>query len=242
MEWTWNLNKTSPTEAVNWHIDMALEKEEQDQPPRDYLGGSIIGYECARKAQLIYMRAPKDKEIPGRILRIFARGHWGEDYLISRLRAAGFEIKTRDGDGKQHGFRDGDLAGHADGVVAQSPTMAVKVPALWECKGLGSRWWKKVAKEKVKRVYPQYYGQIQVYQHYLGLRDAPALFTACNMDTMDLYHELVPYDGAQAARLIDKARHIIMLTNAGELAPRIAASSNSIHCKMCDYTGVCWNG
>ena len=45
---------------------------------------------------------------------------------------------------------------------------------------------------------PIYAAQIALYQAYLGLTEAPALFTAINKDTCELWHELVPFDGALA--------------------------------------------
>ena len=45
---------------------------------------------------------------------------------------------------------------------------------------------------------PIYAAQVALYQAYMGLTEAPALFTAVNKDTSELHHELVPFDAAVA--------------------------------------------
>ena len=42
---------------------------------------------------------------------------------------------------------------------------------------------------------PIYAAQVAIYQAYLELHDYPAIFTAINVDTMEIYTELVPFDG-----------------------------------------------
>ena len=40
-----------------------------------------------------------------------------------------------------------------------------------------------------------------VYRAYLELHEHPAIFTAINADTMEIYTELVPFDAALAQRM-----------------------------------------
>ena len=48
------------TARVNAHIDAAITARNQRQAPRDYLGGSRIGEECARKLVYEVTHTPKD--------------------------------------------------------------------------------------------------------------------------------------------------------------------------------------
>ena len=144
---------------------------------------------------------PKDDgaEFTGRSLRIFALGHVLEELAIGWLRKAGFDLRTRNRHGEQFGFSaaGGRLQGHADGVIVAAPD-GMAVPALWECKSANAKNWRDIARRGVVKAKPIYAAQIALYQAYLGLTDAPALFTAINKDTAELHHELVPFDAELA--------------------------------------------
>jgi len=93
---------------------------------------------------------------------------------------------------------------------------------------------------------PIYAAQIALYQAYMeesfaGISKNPALFTAINKDTAELYHELIPFDGELAQRMSDKAVNIIKASEAGELLPRIATSRDFFECKYCAYQDRCWD-
>ena len=67
-----------------------------------------------------------------------------------------------------------------------------------------------------------------------------ALLTAMNKNTQELYHEVVPFDPAEAQRLSDLAVDILRAIEAKELPPRIAISADFYLCRMCPYTRRCW--
>jgi hypothetical protein len=73
-----------------------------------------------------------------------------------------------------------------------------------------------------------------------GLADNPALFTAINKDTQELWFELVPFDPALAQRMSDRAVKIIMATEAGELLPRSFTDPSHYECKYCSWQNRCW--
>lgn len=231
-------------ERFNFLLDRAIEHENRKQPPRTYLGGSRLGHACARALQYEYTRTPKDagRDFSGKILRIFERGHVFEDMMARWLRLAGFKLLTHRPDGEQFGFAvaKGRIAGHLDGVLVGGPDI-FKYPALWECKALGSKGWKKVEKEKLAKAYPVYRGQMSIYQAYMNLMDNPGIFTAINADTMEIYPEEVPFDGGLAQRLSDKGVLVLQCCDRYELLPRIAAEPDHFECKFCDYHDTCWN-
>ena len=67
-----------------------------------------------------------------------------------------------------------------------------------------------------------------------------ALFTVLNKDSQELHHEIVAFDARAAQALSDKAVEVIRAAEAGELPPRIAASSDFYLCRWCAYAERCW--
>jgi hypothetical protein len=231
-------------DAVNALIDGALTAEDAARQGRDYLGGSRLGDACARRLQYEYLRTPKDEGagFTGQSLRIFGIGHALEDLAVVWLRKAGFDLRTRDRRGEQFGFNvaGGRVQGHIDGVVVAAPN-GMATPALWECKSANAKNWRDIAKRGVKAAKPVYAAQIALYQAYLGLTEAPALFTAVNKDTAELHHELVPFDGALAQTVSDKAVTILRACDAGELLPRHTADPEHFECRFCAWRQRCWS-
>ena len=237
-------------DQLNILIDDALVKIRDTQPKRRYLGASQLGVPCSRLLQYEQSGDGKDpgKGFSGQTLRIFAAGHVFEELAIKWLRDAGFELLTNQEDGSQFGFScaGGNLAGHVDGIIIAAPkALGLAVPALWEMKSMNNKSWKETIRKGLVVSKPVYAAQIALYQAYMegavvGISKNPALFTAINKDTAELYHELIPFDGELAQRMSDKAANIIRATKAGEMLPRIASSSDYYECKMCAYQQRCW--
>lgn len=224
-------------------LDAGLQQARTQQPARRYLGASRLGVACERALQYEYAQAPVDRgrETPGRILRIFERGHVMEDCMLSWLRQAGFDLRTRKPDGEQFGFSvaDGRLQGHVDGVFVGGPE-GFAYPALWEHKCLGVKSWRELEKHRLAVAKPIYAAQVATYQAYLELHQHPAIFTALNADSMEIYAELVPFDAALAQRMSDRAVRLIGATEAGELLPRAFTEPTHFECRMCPWQDRCW--
>jgi hypothetical protein len=244
-----NSSKTF-ADRVNSHIDKTLVENREREKPRNYLGGSRLGVECKRSLQFEYMNTPKDegRDFNGQTLRIFEAGHLFEELAIKWLRAAGFELYTTKKDGHQFGFSvaNGRIRGHVDGLINNAPeALSMSFPALWECKSMNNKNWTKTQKQGVTLAHPVYAGQIATYQAYMegsipGISQNPALFTAINKDTAELYHELVPFDCTLAQNLTDKAVTVLQACDVGELLPRIATSQSFFQCKFCSWQDRCW--
>ncbi|SFM13586.1 PD-(D/E)XK nuclease family protein [Nitrosomonas communis] len=224
-------------------IDAGMKDKHAQQATRQYLGASRLGIACERALQYEYAQAPVDsgRETQGQMLRIFERGHVMEDCMVQWLRTAGFDLRTRKPNGKQLGFSvvDGRLQGHIDGVIMDGPE-GFAYPALWENKCLGNKSWRELEKKRLAVAKPVYAAQIALYQAYLELHEHPALFTALNADTMEIYSELVPFDAALAQRMSDRAAKVITATEAGELLPRSFNDPTHFECKFCPYAKRCW--
>ena len=224
-------------------VDLGMQRLRSEEMPRDYLGASRLGVSCASALQYEFAKAPVDpgRDADGRLLRIFRRGHVMEDCMVDWLRAAGFDLRTRKANGDQFGFSaaGGRLQGHIDGVIVGGPE-GFTYPALWENKCLGSKSWRDLEKSGLAVSKPVYAAQVAIYQAYLELHEQPAIFTAVNADTMEIYTELVPFDAALAQRMSDRALTVISATEAGELLPRAFHDPTHFECRMCAWQDRCW--
>ena len=224
-------------------IDSGLQQARAGQTKRLYLGASRLGVACERQLQFEYAQAPVDygRDFQGRILRIFERGHLNEESMVTWLRGAGFDLRTHKANGEQYGFSvaEGRLQGHIDGVFVDGPD-GFAYPALWESKCLGAKSWRDVEKKGLAISKPVYAAQVAVYQAYLDLHEHPAIFTAVNADTMEIYAELIPFDAALAQRMSDRAVRVITATEAQEQLPRAYLDPTHFECKFCSYAERCW--
>lgn len=230
-------------EKISQLIDDALIAEREQVVHRDYLGASMIGEACQRKIQYQYFNTPRDSDKPYKAdnLRICQRGHIMEPVMADWLRKAGFTLETHDAHSGQFEFSlsGGRIKGHADGKVISGPE-EFTYPMLWENKALSSKAWKELEKKKLAVAKPVYVAQVALYQTYFSLYEHPALFTAINMDSMEIYVELVPYDAALAQASSDKAVHILKACIAGELLPRMTSDPCFYECKWCPWAERCW--
>jgi len=224
-------------------INEGIQRNRAQQPVRDYLGASRLGVACERALQFEYAKAAVDhgRDTQGRMLRIFERGHVMEDCMVAWLRDAGFDLRTRKPDGRQFGFSDahGRLRGHVDGVIVGGPE-GFAYPALWENKCLGVKSWRDLQSKGLAVSKPIYAAQVALYQAHLQLHEHPALFTAINADSMEIYVERVPFDAALAQRMTDRAVKVISATEAGEQLPRGFNDATHFECRMCAWQDRCW--
>ena len=239
-------------EQVSELIDGALALERDAQTPRDYLGASRLGVTCERALQYEYTRTPTDpgREFSGRVLRIFEVGHVLEDLAIRWLRLIGVDLYTHKPQGGQFGFSvaGGRIKGHVDGIVNGGPaSLGMRYPALWECKTMNDKSWRDTVKNGVTKSKPVYAAQMAIYQAYMetsipGISQNPALFTAINKDSQELWFELVPFDGGLAQRMSDRAVRIITATDSGEVLPRFSTTPTHFECRFCSWHERCWGG
>lgn len=224
-------------------IDKAIESAAEARGHRSYLGGSAIGEPCLRRLQYEYQNAPKDEgaDFEPRTLRIFHRGHKGEEWMVEWIKAAGFDLRTHKRTGGQFGFEDcdGRFKGHIDGVIVAGPD-GFKFPALWENKVLGAKGFAQVKRHGVAKSYPKYAAQVATYQAYMQLAENPAFFTALNADTMEIHLELIAFNQALAQESADKAARVLAACDHDETLPRATDDRTSFVCRFCPYQGACW--
>jgi hypothetical protein len=238
------------SEKINLLIEKALTAENSKQISRDYLGASRLGVSCNRALQFEYTDTPKDEDqnFTGKTLKIFEAGHVFEDLMIRWLRLSGIDLLTNKPNGNQFGFAvaGGKVKGHIDGVIIGAPkNLDFQFPMLWECKSLNEKSWKDVVKKGLAISKPIYAAQVAIYQAYMegsieGISKNPALFTAINKNTAEVYFELVTFDKALAQKSSDRAVIILRATEAHELLPRIANDPTYFECKFCPWQERCW--
>lgn len=231
-----NLAATDINVAINAAMDAAALAEEREAR-RTYLGASGIGSECLRKVQYDWQC---DSVHAARTKRIFSRGHMFEEISAKALGQAGFRME-RGTAATAFTAADGMFKGHADGIVVAGPVIqGLTYPCLWEHKALGASGWRKIEKDGLRKSYPQYFDQVQLYMAYLGLDENPALFSAVNSDNCHILHLTVAFDAEAAQAASDRAVLVIKSTQAGELLDRIASKPTDWRCKMCSHSTRCW--
>ena len=77
-----------PMNSISSLIDQF--HESKAEKPRGHLGGSLLGHHCERWLWLSFRWAVQES-FPGRVLRLFRRGHNEEDIIIRDLRAIGID-------------------------------------------------------------------------------------------------------------------------------------------------------
>ncbi|UZW61823.1 PD-(D/E)XK nuclease family protein [Lysobacter enzymogenes] len=239
-----DFNSHDLSEQLTAIVDAAMEREAASRPARAYLGASSLGEECSRRLQFQFFDAAKDcgRHFPGRLLRVFQRGHQMEDWMADWLRAAGFDLRTHDDGGQQFGFETagGRVRGHADGIIVGGPD-EFRYPMLWENKAVGTKTFRELQRKRLALSRPVYATQIALYQAYLGLHEHPALFTAICADDMSIYAERVVFDRGLAQRASDRAVEILRACDAAELLPRISTTPTHQTCRGCAWQDRCWS-
>jgi hypothetical protein len=218
--------------ALNALIDASVIAE----TTRGYLGASAIGHPCLRRIQFDWMCNP---EHPARLRDIFDRGHYFEQRTREHFIRAGFRYAPDDR--LKFAALDGMLTGHADGIFVDGPKVCdITYPCLWEAKCINNKGWRSLDRDGLEKAYPQYAAQIALYQHFLGVDEAPAILTAVNADSCERVHLLIPFDAEKAQHWIARAKVIIEATRAGDLLLRFTDDPSNWRCRLCGHRERCW--
>lgn len=205
------------------------------EKPRSHLGASVIGSECTRALWYSFRWVTSIKH-PGRLLRLFNRGHLEEPRFIADLKRIGVEVLERDPEtGKQFNYSDlgGHFAGSGDGLAMGVPG-AEKTPHILEFKTSAIKPFDELVKKGVKEAKPLHWHQMQIYMHWQGF--TRALYMVVNKNDERLHVERVTYERDAALALIEKARRVI---EAQEPPARISENPGFYSCKWCDHYEPC---
>lgn len=211
------------------------EERDAKEPPRPYLGASIIGKPCDR-ALWYQFRQVAVVKFEGRMLRLFDTGHREEIRFNEELRGIGCEVLDVDpetGEQWEISAVNGHFSGHADGVARGLPE-APKTWALLEYKTHNAKSFAALQKVGVETHKPEHWAQMHVYGAMLQLERA--LYLARNKDTDELYSEWIHIDKAVAEKYLARAERIIY---AKEPPARMSDDPAFWQCKFCDFYDVC---
>jgi hypothetical protein len=129
---------------------------------------------------------------------------------------------------------------------------------VWEHKCVGDKSWKAIYKNGLAKAKPQYADQVSIYQYemdkvWTGRNDpnpAPALFTAHNADTGQIYAELIEFDAKRCQAAIDRAVLILRAMRAREMLPGAGSDPERFPCGWkdkktgemtgCRFRAECW--
>lgn len=222
---------------------------------RSHLGSSQLGGECARAIWYNFRWATRS-HFPGRVLRLFNRGHLEEARFIALLLTIGCEVYQQDAQGNQFRitFSEGHGGGSGDGVALHVPDLEPGTAVLLEFKthseksfidlagplpswrnylaGKGSFSGKGVRESKL-----EHYVQMQLYMRKMGL--SAALYLAVNKNTDDIYAEIVPINQELADQFLDRGDKLIWMTSPPE---KLNDSPGFYKCRFCDHKPVCHLG
>lgn len=205
---------------------------------RSHMGGSVLGGECGRAMWYGFHWTTKPA-FPGRVMRLFNRGHLEEGRFIAMLLMIGVQVYQQDANGKQFriAFAGGHGGGSGDGVGIGIPDLQPEMAALLEFKTHNDASFVKLKKEGVRASKFEHYVQTNTYMRKMGL--PVTLYLAVNKNTDELYGEIIPLDVAVADQFIDRGTKIIFMK---ELPPKINNSPGWFACKWCDHKSVCHFG
>jgi len=238
--------ETDISPAITAALDEGLVTWREKEPPRKYLGASLIGHFCERYLGYQFHKVPSDEpQFEGKTYRVFDMGHDGEERMAEYLRYAGFDLRTHRADGRQFGWAAGknaegedQIKGHIDGIILDGrQIVGLSYPCIWENKALSSKSWKDTVDKGVKESKPVYYAQLQINAAYLDVQTS--LFTAMNRDTGEIYAEVVAFDARHAQELSDKAVRVVTSSNPEEL-PQGGHGTTDFRCKWCAWRMTCW--
>lgn len=200
---------------------------------RSHMGASGIGKQCAR-AIFYSFRWAANKKHPGRMVRLFNRGHMEEARIIALLLMIGMQVYQQDAQGRQFAIKRGHFGGSGDGVGVGCPDLLPGTPALLEFKTANEKAFVDMVKLGVILSKFVHYVQMQCYMKGMGLTCALYVMVCKNNDEM--YMELIAYDPVIADQYYDRAYKIERCITP---PPKLHNSPGHQDCRWCDYQSVC---
>jgi hypothetical protein len=210
-------------------IDAAHQK--RGERPRHHLGASMLGNPCDRALWLSFRWAVIE-QFPGRILRLFRRGHNEESTIMNDLRLIGVNFKNLKGQERVDfgSHVSGSLDGIALSGVPEAPTKA----HVCEFKTHSKKSFDDLDKNGVEKSKPLHYVQMQVYMH--GTKIDRALYVAVCKDDDKIYTDRVRYVKEVAEKYINRGKRI---TLSERMPEPISTDSTWYQCKFCPSHKFC---
>jgi len=193
------------------------------------MGVSGIGDECERKIWLNFRWAVAPS-FPGRILRLFRRGHNEESLVYMDLKNIGIYVQ-----GTQDRVSFGShVSGSIDGIIHAGVPGAEEIPHILGINTYNDSRFNKLKKVGVEKSDFTYFIQMQCYM--FGKDVDRALFYATNKNTDEIYTERVKLDKKIAVEYIERAKRI---ATSDRMPYPISSDPTWYKCKMCNMHEFC---
>lgn len=216
-----------PTNSIQSLIDRYHESKKE--LPRPHMGCSTLGHACDRWLWLSFRWAVQPK-FPGRILRVFSRGHNEEATIIDDLKAIGIKIDNAQSRVDFGSHISGSLDGIIAGGVPESPTKR----HVAEFKTHSKKSFDAVEQKGVQDAKFEHFVQMQLYMHGTGIDRA--LYVAVCKDDDRMYTERVKYDKAVAEKYVARGKRLAL---SDRMPPPISTDPSWYQCKFCDAHKFC---
>ena len=233
------IEKNYQIDLLNRMLDESIQNTYQQRQKQVYLGASLLGEKCARKLQY-QIFGSQSKLFPKAVkLRLLDTGHHLEKLVAKWVRNAGYDLRTKNDQGKQFGFvvEEEKIAGRVDGIIVGGPK-GHSYPLLWECKTMNNKNWRQTVRRGIETSNFIYFIQVQIYMAYMGFNQT--LITVLNKNNSELHHEIVTFDPVIAEKYFKRGMEILKACSIGKLLPRISRTPKFYKCKMCQYRKACW--
>jgi hypothetical protein len=192
----------------------------------------MLGHSCDRWLWLSFRWAVVEK-FPGRILRLFRRGHNEEQQIINDLRAIGLDVRTPSAGQSRVEFGC-HVSGSIDARIEKGVPGATKTPHVAEFKTHSLKSFNDVKAKGVKESKPMHWAQMQLYM--LGTELNRALYVAVCKDDDRIYTERVRLDLPAAQNLVARGHRI---TQSDRMPEPISTNPTWYECKMCAAHDFC---
>lgn len=203
-----------------------------EEPPREYLGASVLGHECSRFLWYAFRHAFTEN-FDGRMFRLFARGKREEQYFVEMLELLGCKVEDALDDQIWVDIAP-FIGGHPDGIITEGLPGAEKTVHVAEFKTHNDKSFQRVRAEGVEKAKPMHYTQMQLYCYALGIKRW--LYMAVNKNDDSLYIERGPLDEDFAQKAIERGKEIIFSVRA---PVPINPDPAFWQCKMCACNDIC---
>lgn len=214
------------------YIDKCVKESRKDI--RNYLGASRLGVTCDKALWYEFNKKPKDKELKGRVIRIFELGNEIEELIINWLRRSGFTVEEGQ---KELNYR-GIIKGHVDAIITKVPEEfkeIIPVPSILEIKSANNNEFSKLYNFGLKRFSSVYWTQIQVYMGLSGILNS--VHITMNKDNCELYLEQPEYDPVLTYKSLERGISITLANSCNKQFP----NSNGSNCTFCNWKETCKN-
>ncbi|MEG1836588.1 MAG: hypothetical protein RR203_02375 [Synergistaceae bacterium] len=209
-----------------WH-------EENREEPRLHLGASLIGHPCDRWIWLNFRWAVIE-QFPGRLLRLFRRGHNEEFTIVNDLRAMGIKIHNC---GNEPQFRvdfGSHVSGSVDGIIESGVPQAEKTRHIAEFKTHSLKSFRDLQIHGVEIAKKQHWYQMQAYM--LGTKIERALYVAVCKDNDEMYSERVYFNKEEAKKIVARGQRLAL---EERIPAPLSTDSTWYQCKFCPAYDFC---